>query len=54
MGRILLTRGLKRVLTAMGEIIYVVSKSYFYRNFILSLVFYVRDILCFTLVDGHG
>jgi hypothetical protein len=26
----------------------------FLRNFILSLVFYVRDILCFTLEDGHG
>jgi hypothetical protein len=38
----------------MGEIIYVVFKSYFYEIFILPLVFYVRDILCFTLEDAHG
>jgi len=41
------------VLKATGEIIYVVFKSYFYRIFILSLVFYVCDILSFTLEDGH-
>jgi hypothetical protein len=37
----------------MGEIIYVVFKSYFYSIFILSLVFHLCDILSFTLEDGH-
>jgi hypothetical protein len=41
------------VLTAIGEIIYVVFKSYFYLIFILSVTVCVREILYFTLENGY-